>query len=54
MPAGAKHNIINTDPENPLKLYTIYSPPNHEDGLIRATKKEADANGIKFDGKTTE
>lgn len=56
VPAGAKHNVINTDTEKPLKMYTIYSPPNHKDGVIRATKKEAEAmeNKEKFDGKTTE
>ncbi len=54
VPAGAKHNIINTDDKVALKIYTIYAPPNHKDGLIRSTKKEADDNGQEFDGKTTE
>ncbi len=56
VPAGAKHNIINTDKEKALKMYTIYSPAHHKDGVIRATKKEADAkeNEEEFDGKTTE
>lgn len=54
VPAGAKHNIINVDEKVELKMYTIYAPPNHEDALIRATKKEADDNGKPFDGKTTE
>ncbi len=54
VPAGAKHNIINTDAKVALKIYTIYAPPNHKDGLIRSTKKEADDNGQEFDGKTTE
>lgn len=42
VPAGSEHNIINTGSE-PLKLYTIYSPPNHPDGTIHKTKAEADA-----------
>ena len=41
VPAGAQHNIINTSTEKELKLYTIYSPPNHPDGTIHATKTEA-------------
>jgi len=40
--AGSEHNIINTSSEKPLKLYTIYSPPNHPDGTIHKTKAEAD------------
>src|SRR3989338_11418678 len=40
VPAGAKHNIINTGTE-PMKLYTLYSPPEHQDGIARATKAEA-------------
>jgi mannose-6-phosphate isomerase-like protein (cupin superfamily) len=54
VPAGAKHNVINISDKEPLKLYTIYSPPNHEDGIIRHTKKEAETIEEKFDGKTTE
>jgi mannose-6-phosphate isomerase-like protein (cupin superfamily) len=53
-PAGSLHNVINLDPKNELKFYTIYSPPNHKDGLDRATKKEADERGEVFDGVTTE
>jgi mannose-6-phosphate isomerase-like protein (cupin superfamily) len=53
VPAGAKHNVINTDAVKALKMYTIYAPPQHKDGIVRATKKEA-ATGAKFDGKTTE
>jgi mannose-6-phosphate isomerase-like protein (cupin superfamily) len=41
--AGTEHNVINTSNSHPLKLYTIYSPPNHPDGTIHATKSEADA-----------
>ena len=54
VPAGAKHNIINTSDSKELKLYTIYSPPHHKNGIVRATKKEAEANEEEFDGKTTE
>lgn len=53
VPAGAKHNIINTG-DTPLKLYTIYSPPNHHDGVIHHTKAEAKADKEHFDGETTE
>ncbi len=42
IPAGAGHNVINTG-ETPLKLYTLYSPPNHPDGTVHKTKEEADA-----------
>ena len=54
VPAGAKHNIINISDSKELKLYTIYSPPHHKDGIVRATKKEAEANEAEFDGETTE
>ena len=54
IPAGAKHNIINTDTATALKMYTIYSPPHHKDGIIRATKKDAASIPEKFEGKTTE
>jgi len=54
VPAGAQHNIINTSGTEDLKLYTIYSPPHHKDGVVRATKEEAQANGPEFDGVTTE
>ena len=54
IPAGAKHNIINTGKDAGLKMYTIYSPPHHKDKLIRATKKEAETSGAAFDGVTTE
>ena len=54
VPAGAKHNIINTDPAAALKMYTIYAPPHHKDGIIRATKEDAESIPEKFDGKTTE
>ena len=54
VPAGAQHNIINTSDTEELKLYTIYSPAHHKDGIVRATKEEAEANSIEFDGQTTE
>jgi len=53
VPAGTSHNIINTGGA-PLKLYTIYSPPNHRDGVVHRTRAEAEADTEKFDGKTTE
>lgn len=53
VPAGANHNIINTGRE-PLKLYTVYSPPNHRDGVVHQTRKEAEADSEHFDGRTTE
>ncbi len=54
VPSGAQHNIINTSKTDYLKLYTIYSPPHHKNGIIRATKEEAEANESEFDGVTTE
>ena len=54
IPAGAKHNVINTSATEDLKMYTIYSPPHHKDQIIRKTKAEAEANDEEFDGKTTE
>lgn len=54
VPAGAQHNVINTSSTEDLKLYTIYSPAHHQDGVVRATKAEAEADGPEFDGVTTE
>jgi len=54
VPAGAQHNVINTSAKEDLKLYTIYSPAHHKDGIVRATKQEAETNEAEFDGKTTE
>jgi len=54
VPAGAQHNVINTSETEALKLYTIYSPAHHKDGIVRATKEEAIANEAEFDGVTTE
>ena len=53
VPAGARHNIINTGTES-LKLYTIYSPPNHRDGVVHHTRADAEADSEHFDGKTSE
>jgi mannose-6-phosphate isomerase-like protein (cupin superfamily) len=53
VPAGARHNIINTGPE-PLKLYTLYAPPNHRDGVRHPTRADAQADTEHFDGKTSE
>ena len=52
-PAGARHNVINSG-DRPLKLYTLYAPPEHRDGTIRATKVEAISREEHFDGKTSE
>ncbi|HGD4760451.1 TPA: cupin domain-containing protein, partial [Streptococcus agalactiae] len=54
VPAGAEHNVINTSETEMLKLYTIYSPAHHKDGIIRATREEAEENEEDFDGVTTE
>ena len=54
IPAGAKHNIINTSTSESLQLYTIYSPAHHQDGIIHTTKAQAEADDEEFDGKTTE
>src|SRR3989344_2064950 len=54
VPAGAEHNVINTSSDIELRLYTIYSPAHHKDGVVRATKAEADADAPEFDGITTE
>ncbi|MFA6585789.1 MAG: cupin domain-containing protein [Candidatus Paceibacterota bacterium] len=53
VPSGAQHNIINVSSAEDLKLYTIYSPAHHKDGIVKATKAEAE-NGPEFDGVTTE
>ena len=52
VPCGANHNVIAG--MDGLKMYTIYSPAHHKDGIVRATKKEAEENGADFDGVTTE
>lgn len=43
IPAGAEHNVINTSAHESLKLYTVYTPPEHADGTIHKTKAEAEA-----------
>jgi len=53
VPAGARHNIKNTG-EKPLKLYTVYAPPEHQDGTVHVTKADAERSKEHFDGKTTE
>ncbi len=55
VPAGARHNVRNTG-NRPLRLYTVYGPPEHLDGIVQATKAEADARHAdeEWDGKTTE
>lgn len=54
VPSGAEHNVINTSDSEDLKLYTIYSPAHHKDGIVRETRDEAMANEEDFDGTTTE
>ncbi|MFZ5559897.1 MAG: cupin domain-containing protein, partial [Patescibacteria group bacterium] len=54
VPAGAQHNVINISDTEELKLYTIYSPAHHKDGIVRATREEAEEDSPEFDGTTTE
>ena len=55
VPAGTRHNFINTSSDTDLKLYTLYAPPHHKDGIIHFTKPQADADeDDHFDGETTE
>ncbi len=55
VPAGTEHNIVNTSETDEMTLYTLYSPPNHRDGVVHLTKADAIADeGEHFDGKTTE
>ena len=54
VPAGARHNVINVSKRANLRLYTIYSPPEHQDCVVRHTKKEAMSSKEHYDGKTTE
>lgn len=55
VPAGARHNVRNIG-SRPLRLYTIYAPPEHKDGVVQATKAEAEARHAheEWDGKTSE
>lgn len=54
VPAGTKHNLINTSSSKPLKIYTLYAPPNHLDGTIHKTKADAEEHEEHFEGNTTE
>jgi mannose-6-phosphate isomerase-like protein (cupin superfamily) len=54
IPAGAKHNVVNTSATEELKIYTIYSPPHHKDGIVHKSKEQAEKDDEEFDGKTTE
>jgi mannose-6-phosphate isomerase-like protein (cupin superfamily) len=54
VPSGARHNIVNVSSSEELKIYTIYSPPHHKDGIVRSTKKDAEEREEDFDGRTTE
>jgi mannose-6-phosphate isomerase-like protein (cupin superfamily) len=53
VPAGAEHNVVNSGGE-PLRVYTIYGPPEHREGVVHPTKTYAEENEEHFDGKTTE
>ncbi len=54
VPAGAHHNIVNTSSTESMKLYTLYSPPNHRDGVVHATKADAEHDSEHFDGVVSE
>jgi mannose-6-phosphate isomerase-like protein (cupin superfamily) len=54
VPAGSQHNVINTSNTNHLKLYTLYCPAHHRNGVVHATKEQAMADKEEFDGSTTE
>jgi mannose-6-phosphate isomerase-like protein (cupin superfamily) len=54
IPRGAKHNVVNTSAMNTLKMYTIYTPPHHKDGIKHTTKHDAESDEEEFDGKVTE
>jgi mannose-6-phosphate isomerase-like protein (cupin superfamily) len=53
VPAGVRHNLINSGSDH-MKLYTVYMPPHHRDGVVHKTKAEGEADDEHFDGKTTE
>lgn len=53
VPAGARHNVINSG-STPLKLYTLYGPPEHRDAVVHRTKRDAAGDDEHFDGATTE
>jgi mannose-6-phosphate isomerase-like protein (cupin superfamily) len=54
VPAGAQHNVVNASKKAALKLYTVYSPPEHQDKVVRHTKADAEAAPEEYDGKPTE
>jgi mannose-6-phosphate isomerase-like protein (cupin superfamily) len=54
VPCGANHNVVNTSKTHVLRLYTIYSPPEHQDKVVRRTRQEALAREEHYDGKPTE
>lgn len=54
VPAGSRHNIINMSTTDTLNMYTLYTPPHHKDGIVRATKEDAEQDAAEFDGTTTE
>lgn len=54
VPAGTKHNIINTSSDKEMKLYTVYAPANHRDGVVHVTKEEAEHDEEHFDGVLSE
>lgn len=54
VPAGAKHNILNASSTDQLKLYTIYAPPHHKEGIVRHSKQDATERETLFNGETTE
>lgn len=54
VPSGAEHNVVNVSDSEQLKIYTLYSPPHHKEGIVRATKAKAEADDEEFDGETTE
>lgn len=54
VPAGARHNIVNSSTTDSMQLYTVYSPPNHRDGVVHETKADAEKDEEAFDGTTSE
>ncbi len=54
IPTGTRHDVVNSGKTAPLKLYSLYSPPEHKDGIVHKTKQEADADHDRhFDGRTS-
>ena len=54
VPKGVRHNLVNTSPTEPMKIYTVYCPPHHRDGVEHTTRTDAEKDTEHFDGKTTE